>query len=190
MSKHCGAVWQHVIIFKPFTHYSLSNCKKYHFSPFASVSSKIESKVPIKQNLALDTCSNCSITVDIVDDSKLEVPVFHYMRKKVGNQKFMKQAACYLSCLFITFCVLITKRKNLPSIFIIYFTFVFTNHIFSDCGFMLPKLKFWLLLILSTSHRLFGDLNHNPVVWSLKGIKNVPKVALNKLIKTMKYLVV
>lgn len=49
------------------------------FSPFASISSKRESKVPIKQNLALDTHSNCLITVDMVDDSKLEV--FHYKEK-------------------------------------------------------------------------------------------------------------
>ena len=100
-------------------------------------------------------------------------------RKKVGNQKFLKQAACYLSCLFISFCVNNSFLAPKSAIYF-YYLLLCLQIIFSASGFILPKFKmFWLFLILYTSHRLFGDLNHNPVAWSLKGIKNAPKLAFD-----------
>ena len=63
--------------------------------------------------------------------------------------KFVKQVTCSLSCLFISFL----KSRNLWLIFIINFTFAFSNHIFSKWVDSCYEL-FWLFLILSTSHRV------------------------------------
>ena len=121
----------HIIIFKPFTHYSLSTGKKYHFSPFFTFCQRFfKERIKGSNQTKLSTWYSLKLFNHSRHGRWLKIGSISLQGKRLAiRNSWSKWPAICRACLF--HFVLITKRQNLPFIFIIYFTFVFTNHIFS-----------------------------------------------------------